>query len=162
MTTLDTGGSSMNCRLFVSSMCGISSFYIFLYLVTEKEIFIMKVTILAARREANAYMDVLGGIVGKAERFSAFKEKEIGVVEQNMGPVSVMVSDSKVEDHVMIEVGYNTDFVIDMLRVVADHAAAIRQIGTGIKNMVCGFIQMSGIMKDMESVTKKYMIEEKN
>lgn len=162
MTTLDTDGSSMNCRLFVSSMCGISSFYMFLYLVTEKEIFIMEVTILAARREANAYMDVLGTIAGETERFSAFKEKEIGVVEQKMGPVSVMVSDSKVKDHVIIEVEYNIDFVIDILRVIADHAAAIRQIGTGIKSMVCGFIQMSGIMKGMESVTKNYMIEEKN
>lgn len=152
----------MSCRLFVFSMCGISSFYMFLYLVTEKEIFIMEVTILAARREANAYMDVLGTIAGETERFSAFKEKEIGVVEQKMGPVSVMVSDSKVKDHVIIEVEYSIDFVIDILRVIADHAAAIRQIGTGIKNMVCGFIQMSGIMKDMESVTKKYMIEEKN
>ena len=122
----------------------------------------MKITILAARREANAYMDVLGTIAGEAERFSAFKEKEIGVVEQKMGPVSVMVSDFKVENHVMIEVGYNTDFVIDTLRVVADHAAAIRQIGEGIKSMVCGFLSMSGIMKDMENVTKKYMIEEKN
>lgn len=122
----------------------------------------MKITILAARREANAYMDVLGTIAGEVERFSAFKEKEIGVVEQAMGPVSVMVSDSKVEDHVMIEVGYNTDFVIDMLRVVANHATAIRQIGEGIKSMVCGFLSMSGIMKDMENVTKKYMIEEKN
>lgn len=122
----------------------------------------MKITILAARREANVYMDVLGTIAGETERFSAFKEKEIGVIEQKMGPVSVMVSDSKVKDHVIIEVEYNTDFVIDMLRVIADHAAAIRQIGTGIKSMVCGFIQMSGIMKGMESVTKNYMIEEKN
>lgn len=122
----------------------------------------MKTTILVARREANAYMDVLGTIAGETERFSAFKEKEIGVVKQKMGPVSVMVSDSKVKDHVIIEVEYNTDFVIDILRVIADHAAAIRQIGTGIKSMVCGFIQMSGIMKGMESVTKNYMIEEKN